>query len=90
MTATKIKRLEPQRTLVAVYDDEEDDFIYPGHYHEIVAVVAVGVDGQEHGAQASLRDGLLAEDPRNVETVYSNLEKWLEDTMRRKGVWVSR
>jgi hypothetical protein len=84
---TEIQRLEPHRTLVAVYDDEEDDYIYPGHHHEVVAVVAVGTDGKEHGSTASLRDGLLGEDPRNAETVYQNLERHLEAAMRAKGVW---
>ena len=80
-------RIEARRELICVYDADNDEFVYPGTYHQVVMVEAKGTDGQIHHAQASTRDGLLDEHPRHSETVYRTLERALESSMRGKGVW---
>lgn len=84
---TTIQRIPPRREPIALYDDEADDYIYPGTYHVVVAVEALGTDGKMASTSASLRDGLLEEDARHEETVYSRLEQHLRAMMVQAGVW---
>lgn len=84
---TRIFRYPPVREPIRVYSEEDQDFFEPGGERDMVRVEAWGTDHRPHEVQIYLKPGLMQDDPRNPDTVYTMLEQHLEISMRRKGVW---
>jgi hypothetical protein len=85
---TRFFRYPPVREEIAIYDEDRDFTFRPGGFRDVVKVETWGSDHRNHELSCKLRDGLLQEDPRHMETVYKMLEQQLERQMRTGGVWI--